>query len=168
MQQIKEDQFSQAYELLRSSFSKGELRTYDDLKQKYEEGKIHINILKDGDTIQGVCAFWNVLEYTYIEYLCIDKKYQNLGLGSKILQAFNDGKVILEVSKIEDEESKKRVQFYERNNFHYYPIGFQQPALHEVLNTHDLHVMSCPNAVDEKEYERIISELFAYVYACER
>lgn len=162
MQLISKRSFDKAYELLNKSFSKGELRTYDNLLSLYEEGSIQIYTLNN--TLDAICVTWKVFDYEFIEYLCVHPSCQGMGLGSHVLSFFKDKKILLEVSEIEDEISRKRVAFYKRNGYYYYRLGYTQPALHEVVNTHQLHLMSYPKEIDIKEYENIRKEIFSHVY----
>ncbi len=168
MKQLQPDQLPQVIAILKKSFNRGELRTTIDFKQRWEANQFCVWAICNEQKIQALSVCWEINHFLYIEYLCVTPNLRNVGLGSLLLglltQQYAQHTIVLEASEIEDEETRKRVLFYERNGFYYYPTGYKQPALHETINEHLLHVMSYPKPLLEKEYKTIKESLFDIVY----
>ena len=68
------------------------------------------------DEIKGILSHYDGGEFAFVDYFAIDGNQKGKGLGSKMLKHFMEtaGKpVILEVEHPEDEQSRRRIPFYQ-------------------------------------------------------
>ena len=78
---------------------------------------------------------------------------------------FHTKEIILEVENPKDELQERRVRFYERNAFHFYPETFLQPQIFEKKEEVVLNIMSSKPINDKQHFQKIIQTLFENVYS---
>ncbi len=105
------------------------------MKDTFIAGAYKVLTLKEDNKIKGILSYYDGGEFTFIDsYFAIDGNQKGKGLGSKMLKYFLEminKQVILEVEHPEDEQSQRRIIFYERNGlilndqYDYYvpPVG---------------------------------------------
>ena len=107
-----------------------------------------------GDEFIGILFHWNAGDYHYVEHLAVSPRLRGQNMGSKALAAFCEGRrVILEIDPPEDEISRRRRGFYERNGFVYNEYDYIHPSYLRPPQPHRLMVMSYPEAISPAEFE---------------
>ena len=72
--------------------------------------------------------------------------------------------VILEVELPENEISKKRIKFYEKNGFFLNTYEYYQKPLRKNSRSEKMYLMSYPKAINEKQFLKIRNEIYENVY----
>ena len=72
--------------------------------------------------------------------------------------------ICLEVELPEEEMSKRRIGFYERNGFYYNDYEYMQPAISKGRNEIPLRIMTTSGKVTEDRYNEMKDILYQYVY----
>ena len=115
---LKLEEFDRFYQILSNNFPTKEIKEYNYMKDTFHAGLYQVLTLKDNDQIVGIMSFYQHDDFRFIDYFAIDGSLKGKGMGSKMLQYFinlDDKMVILEVEHPEDEQSKRRIAFYQRN-----------------------------------------------------
>ena len=91
------------------------------------------------------------------------------GLKSSVLNYLNkcDKKVFLEVEPPNCEISKKRVSFYEKLGFSFNDFYYLQQPLNPGDSPFRLNIMSYPESIGEKEFEKYKKDIYRDVYGVE-
>ena len=93
--------------------------------------------------------------YAYLEHLAVEPVLRGHNYGARILYDLcrRAGRVILEIDPPEDEISRRRRGFYERNGFVYNEYDYIHPSYLRPPQPHRLMVMSYPEAISPAEFE---------------
>ncbi|MCH5232509.1 MAG: GNAT family N-acetyltransferase [Muribaculaceae bacterium] len=122
---LKMEDYPSFLQLYNDVFSTDHKRIYEDEKHldnfiKMKGGKFNAFAAKDGDLFLGFLSYWTFEGYTYIEHFAIAPDQRGKNLGRLMLNhLFKEvsPNVLLETTPPEDEESEKRISFYEKNGF---------------------------------------------------
>ena len=90
-----------------------------------------------------------------LEHLAVEPVLRGHNYGARILHDLcrRAGRVILEIDPPEDEISRRRRGFYERNGFVYNEYDYIHPSYLRPPQPHRLMVMSYPEAISPAEFE---------------
>ncbi len=166
---LTENEFNKVYKIMEASFPPDEHRPFEEQKELLDNPCYSIHVVKDSNEgeIQGFMAVWQFDGLGFIEHFAVDSKYRNTGLGSKMLKEINEhltGRICLEVELPDNEISKRRIAFYQRNGLYYNDYPYIQPAISKGRNPIPLRIMTSGGEVTEAEYERIRDILYREVY----
>jgi len=94
-------------------------------------------------------------EFIFIDYLLINPNYRSQGIGRRVLDTFKkqNKTIILEVEPpdVEDEDSLRRIKFYEKNGFtRAQHIVYTRSDEDGVANTMDVYFWS-PSDISERQ-----------------
>ena len=159
--------FDEVYELFENSFPVAELRPYNKMKDFFKEGKLIIYAIKESDLIVMGLLCWEFHDFIFLENFAVHPKYRGKGIGTITLQEIKkkyNKLIVLEVEEPYDLISKKRIGFYERNEFNLSEYGYNQPPLNPCKNTIPLRIMSTPYLINKHEFETIKLNIFKEVY----
>ncbi len=109
----------------------------------------------------AIYFYWNFLDFRYLEHFAVNPNYRNQGIGSKLIQMLNADKkpIILEIEPPMDKQTKKRLNFYERNHFKHTGYGFKQLKYRQ--NANDLHLdLLCNKEMDRDLYEQFRKTIY--------
>lgn len=166
-----ENGFDEVFAIMDESFPKTEYRPYRRQKELFSDSAYEIYVKRDGEgDIVGFAAVWDFDEVLFIEHLAVSPKRRNGGVGGELLREIVSGtkkRVFLEVEPPEDDITKRRVAFYERNGFVRNPYPYVQPSVTEGYPAIPLIIMTNGSTVDESEYKRMKSVIYKRVYKCE-
>lgn len=157
--------------LLHESFPEGERR--EDARQRYnvDNNPLFTTYLindEEADISVGVITVWRFKKFCYVEHLATSPNIRNKGYGNKIIRTLLDGckdiTVVLEVELPEDEMSKRRIGFYERNGFRLCTKDYLQPPYRLGGKPIPMYLMfSGCESIDE-DFENIKAEIYSNVY----
>lgn len=157
--------------LLHESFPEGERR--EDSRQRYnvDNNSLFTTYLindEEADISVGVITVWKFKKFCYVEHLATSPNIRNKGYGNKIIRTLLDGckdiTVVLEVELPEDEMSKRRIGFYERNGFRLCTKDYLQPPYSLGGKPIPMYLMfSGCESIDE-DFENIKVEIYSNVY----
>ena len=145
-----------AYRLYEASFPPCERRSERDYDAALADGRLYAESVWDGDLFVGLVFWWLADEgYAYLEHLAVEPVLRGHNYGARILYDLcrRAGRVILEIDPPEDEISRRRRGFYERNGFVYNEYDYIHPSYLRPPQPHRLMVMSYPEAISPAEFE---------------
>ena len=98
----------------------------------------------------GFLAVWEFESFTYIEHFAVDPVLRNSGTGSAMLQELvrkYQKQICLEVELPEDELTRRRIGFYERNGFVFNEYPYIQPPISKGKSPVPLRIMTYGSAI---------------------
>lgn len=168
---LKLEEFDRFYQILSNNFPTKEIKEYNYMKDTFHAGLYQVLTLKDNDQIVGIMSFYQHDDFRFIDYFAIDGSLKGKGMGSKMLQYFinlDDKMVILEVEHPEDEQSKRRITFYQRNGL-YLNDQFEYfvPPVRNLKHRLYFHLMSSKRKINNIEFEKYYPQILKMVYGIE-
>lgn len=145
-----------AYRLYEASFPACERRSERDYAAALGDERLHAESVCDGERFVGLLFWWQAAEgYAYLEHLAVEPVLRGHNYGARILHDLcsRAGRVVLEIDPPEDEISRRRRGFYERNGFVYNEYDYIHPSYSRPPQPHRLMVMSYPAAIAPAEFE---------------
>jgi len=170
IKKIDTKDFDMIFDLMEKSFPPEEYRTYNGQKALLDDPAYTIYALySDTENITAFIAVWEFDDFAFIEHFAVAPEHRNKGVGTYIMNGVIDmlGKMAcLEVEPPDTEICKRRIAFYERNNFYLNDYPYIQPRLREDMEPVPLYIMTSGGRVDECTFDRIREALYTKVYKC--
>lgn len=168
MKKLSMPQFDEAYQLFEESFVLAELRPYQQMKSLFEKGLFHIYGEYQDEQLMGALIVWELETCVYLENFAVSAKARGQGLGTRFIHHFrdlyHDRFLFMEVEEPFDEISKRRIHFYEKNDYILNPFHYIQPPFRKDDPQVKLTFMTYPEIMNEEQYQDIKDELFRVVY----
>lgn len=164
LQRINETNFPEIYRIMQASFSDDEYRPYDEQLALFEEPEYRIYYMP-----AGFLAVWEFESFIYIEHFAVDPALRNSGTGSAMLQELvkqYQKPICLEVELPEDELTRRRIGFYERNGFVFNEYPYIQPPISKGKSPVPLRIMTYESAITQDTFEEMKRVLYQRVYKC--
>lgn len=164
LQRINETNFPEIYRIMQASFSDDEYRPYDEQLALFEEPEYRIYYMP-----AGFLAVWEFESFIYIEHFAVDPALRNSGTGSAMLQELvkqYQKPICLEVELPEDELTRRRIGFYERNGFVFNEYPYIQPPISKGKSPVPLRIMTYGSAITQDTFEEMKRVLYQRVYTC--
>ena len=164
LQRINETNFTEIYRIMQASFSDDEYRPYDEQLALFEEPEYRIYYMP-----AGFLAVWEFESFIYIEHFAVDPALRNSGTGSAMLQELvkqYQKPICLEVELPEDELTRRRIGFYERNGFVFNEYPYIQPPISKGKSPVPLRIMTYGSAITQDTFEEMKRVLYQRVYKC--
>ena len=167
----KDSRYAFIENLLHESFPEGERR--EDARQRYnvDNNPLFTTYLindEETDISVGVITVWRFKNFCYVEHLATSPNIRNKGYGNKIIRTLLDGckdiTVVLEVELPEDEMSKRRIGFYERNGFRLCTKDYLQPPYRLGGKPIPMYLMFSGCETIDEDFENIKAEIYSNVY----
>ena len=146
--------YGEALRLYGISFPPHEQREPLSQGEILQQEAYHFDVVCDNGEFVGEILYWDIGGAFYIEHFCVLPAMRNRHYGQKILNAYQQTPLILEIDPPEDEIAVRRKGFYERCGFAANPYFHVHPAYHRGNAGHELVVMSSPKVLTPEEYER--------------
>lgn len=165
LQRINETNFPEIYRIMQASFSDDEYRPYDEQLALFEEPEYRIYYMP-----AGFLAVWEFESFIYIEHFAVDPALRNSGTGSAMLQELvkqYQKPICLEVELPEDELTRRRIGFYERNGFVFNEYPYIQPPISKGKSPVPLRIMTYKSEIKREEFQKMKEILYRRVYKCE-
>ncbi|MBO5371574.1 MAG: GNAT family N-acetyltransferase [Lachnospiraceae bacterium] len=169
LQKLNLQDFKQVYDIMEASFPKDEHRPYNEQKALLDIKEYQIYVEKEDKRIKGFLAVWEFDEVCFIEHFAVNSAYRNKGLGAKMIKELCNQipkRVCLEVELPDTEMARRRIGFYERNNFYYNAYSYMQPSISIGRNPIPLRIMTTNGKITEEEFLEIKELLYRRVYKC--
>lgn len=152
-----------------SSFPESERRFLPAQKAVFENPNYRLDVWFDENgAFVGLMDWWEYGGFRYVEHLAIAPEARSGGFGSKILKSWIDSSekpVFLEIDKVRDEISQRRLNFYRRLGFVENPMEHEQPHFQGTGEKVSLRVLSYPEGMSEAEYGELLAALQKDVWA---
>lgn len=160
--------FGKMYELYQCTFPNVERRSLESLEYVLNFNKcFEMDALMNDNEFVGFFDFWTFERFAFIEHFAIDSKMRGHNIGSEVIQAFLSKinlPVVLEVEMPKDEQSIRRIGFYERLGFKVLSQGYAQPYYDGSGKLLPLLLMSNNYPFADKNFSLIKSILYKEVY----
>lgn len=168
MEKISINDFDEVYALFEKAFPLAELRPYEFMKKLFINNEFIIYSYRQNQCIVGALIVWEFSDFVYLENFAVDESLRGQGIGSYFLteakKIYPEKLIVLEVEEPIDTMTKRRVAFYERNQYILNPYHFIQPALRDNVSKVELMFMSYPTAIDVYTFDQIKKQIFRVVY----
>lgn len=168
---LKLEEFDQFYQILLNNFPTKEIKEYNYMKDTFYAGHYQVLTLKKDHQIVGIMSFYQHDDFRFIDYFAIDGALKGNGMGSKMLQYFiglDDQMVILEVEHPENEQSERRIGFYQRNGLYLNDqFNYFVPPVRNLKHRLYFHLMSSKRELDNIEFEKYYPQILKMVYGIE-
>ena len=164
LQFTSQSDFSEIYRIMQASFSDDEYRPYDEQLALFEEPEYRIYYMP-----AGFLAVWEFESFIYIEHFAVDPALRNSGTGSAMLQELvkqYQKPICLEVELPEDELTRRRIGFYERNGFVFNEYPYIQPPISKGKSPVPLRIMTYKSEITREEFQKMKEILYRRVYKC--
>lgn len=165
LQVTSQSDFPEIYRIMQASFPDDEYRPYDEQLALFEEPEYRIYYRP-----AGFLAVWEFESFIYIEHFAVDPALRNSGTGSAMLQELvkqYQKPICLEVELPEDELTRRRIGFYERNGFVFNEYPYMQPPISKGKSPVPLRIMTYGNEITREEFQKMKEILYRRVYKCE-
>lgn len=141
--------WTEAWTIYESSFPHNERWYEADYCRAFSDPLFEADGVWLGERLAGILFYWKADGYRYLEHLAVSSDLRGENIGSKVLTAFcrQGGRVVLEIDPPEDDISIRRQHFYERLGFVRNPYPYFHPSFHKPFKTHQLVIMSYPEAI---------------------
>ena len=162
LQRINETNFPEIYRIMQASFSDDEYRPYDEQLALFEEPEYRIYYMP-----AGFLAVWEFESFIYIEHFAVDPALRNSGTGSAMLQELvkqYQKPICLEVELPEDELTRRRIGFYERNGFVFNEYPYIQPPISKGKSPVPLRIMTYKSEITREEFQKMKEILYRRVF----
>lgn len=181
LQFTSQSDFSEIYRIMQVSFSGDEYRPYDEQLALFEESEYRIYYMpaigmeRGGNNstgnftmrAAGFLAVWEFEFFIYIEHFAVDPALRNSGTGSAMLKELvkqYQKPICLEVELPEDELTRRRIGFYERNGFVFNEYPYIQPPISKGKSPVPLRIMTYGEAITRETFEAMKNVLYRSVY----
>jgi ribosomal protein S18 acetylase RimI-like enzyme len=154
-------------DLYESTFPVQERRDWLQFLQLLQEPAMQLSVIMDNEEAIGFVIGWDLGNWYYVEHLAIDPAQRGKKYGEKVMQAVLEaglGHVILEVERVHDADSQRRVNFYERLGYSIVNIDYHQPPYRKGEAVLPMMLMSHPAITDELEAKALAGNIRASVY----
>lgn len=170
LEKLRIQDFDKIYKLMEMSFPSDEYRTYDEQRALLDDPAYSIYVLHhDSHAIKAFIAVWDFDEFAFIEHFAVNPEHRNCGIGACVLNELMEllsKTVCLEAEPPETEMARRRIGFYERNNFFLNAYPYTQPPISRGKKAIPLMIMTSGGKVDKDTFERIRDMLYTRVYKC--
>ncbi|MCM1150987.1 MAG: GNAT family N-acetyltransferase [Alistipes sp.] len=165
------DTDSQAYRfmenLLAAAFPPEEYREPAEWRKLTAASEIFRNNLICHDEMPvGLLSYWIFDRFHYVEHFAVSPEFRNDGYGARALKRLLcdlQRPVVLEVEAPDDDLSRRRIGFYQRQGFVLWEREYRQPPYRPHGDWLPMHLMVYGN-LDESEFCEIRDTIYKNVY----
>lgn len=169
LQNVREQDFDLVYAIMEEAFPYDERRTYEEQKQLFSDPRYQIYGLLDDSNgvLKAFISFYWLDGFVFAEHFATSSEYRNQGLGGQILQSLIETlkeRICLEVELPENEFSKRRIAFYQRNGFSLNEYPYKQPPISAGRAEIPLLLMTTGGTLTEGEFLQMRDTLYREIY----
>ncbi|MGN6421027.1 MAG: GNAT family N-acetyltransferase [Pseudobacter sp.] len=160
-------QMSFIRELYESTFPEEERRDWSQLLQLLGEPGMQLSVVMENQQPLGFVIAWKLGSWYYVEHLAIDPAQRGKNYGGRVMEVILEaghGHVILEVERVHDNNSQRRISFYEKLGYVIVNLDYHQPPYRKGGAALPMHLMSRPAISDEMAARAIAGNIRASVY----
>lgn len=167
---LKEESFTEIYQIMEQSFPKCEIRTYEKAIKLLNNPRYYIYAARKEDrSICGFISSWHFEKFIFVEHFAVLNDMRGGGIGSRMMREYlgqNKLPVYLEVEAADTAITKRRISFYQRLGFILTDFGYIQPNLQKSDQKVFLNIMGYPYGPTKSEFDKFKEVLFSQVYGC--
>lgn len=164
---MSESDFEDIKNLYLTAFPPAERREFSELIQQFYNNECDLNLIFADQNVAGFIIFWDLEEFVFVEHFAVESHLRKLGIGEKTLSSIRDQfkkTIILETEMPNDEISRRRIGFYERNGFYKLNRTYFQPSYDGVKPEVELILMSTNYDMTLEELDSAIKKIRKKVY----
>lgn len=155
--------FGQLWKIYNDSFPRVERRTLEHQQIALRSDDYRLMAYAEGDTLAGLIGYWEFADYIYVEHLAVNPAMRGGGYGSRMMRELIGSTaktIILEIEPVQDEQTARRLRFYEKLGFRVNPYAHAQHMYHDDdPQGFALTVLSYPEPISRSQYERFNDDL---------
>ena len=167
LREMKKEEFNDFFKILESSFPAKEYRSYERQKELLDHPDYDIEVYEEEERIKGYISSWKFKDFNFVEHLVVCPDTRGEGIGTKILTSARSKwikRIYLEVEPPEDEISRRRIAFYERNGFELNEYPYAQPPLMPGNAEIPLLIMTSQGKITEEDFHEFKRKMKGVVY----
>jgi hypothetical protein len=152
--------------LYENTFPLHERRTWQSMTLLLTEPAMHLNSIKAEAQFIGFVIYWHLQEWLYVEHFSIIPQMRKKQYGSQVvedLKTIGNHQLVLETELPENEESKRRIGFYEKCGLMLLPFPYHQPPYRKGEPASPMLLMSTATA-SRRRYAEVVNLLQHEVY----
>lgn len=152
---LPEALFDEAWRLCESAFPVMERRELSLHRQLLNHPLYRPDVAVSEGRVVGLLFSWNFGSCRFVEHLAVDAQRRGNGLGRRMMHEYlsrGAGPVVLEVELPTDDESRRRIGFYQRLGFMLNDFDYRQLPMRRGGVWVDLKVMSAPGLLTESQF----------------
>lgn len=162
-----------AENIIKQSFEEDEYRDFADFyNYSLNREEFIVYVIKNNDVNIGILNIWDLKKCLFIEHFAIEKKYRSKSYGSQAINIINNNfkkDIFLEVNLPSNDENKKRIKFYEKNNYKIINIKYYQEAYNKNKKRIEMNLMlrevnSKNKETSDKYYNDIVKDIKKIIY----
>ncbi|OQY31361.1 MAG: hypothetical protein B6241_14270 [Spirochaetaceae bacterium 4572_59] len=159
--------FEQFWNLYSHSFPENERRDLDLQRQIMSHPAFQIRHYKNDDLYRGFLNTFHFTEFIFVDHLAVSPDQRGTGIGSSIMNELIESTskpIILEVERPTSNDAVRRIDFYESLGFHLNVFDYIQPPIDEGRKAIPLFLMTYPERLDMKQFEKVRQIIHRNVY----
>ncbi|MDD2513045.1 MAG: GNAT family N-acetyltransferase [Proteiniphilum sp.] len=152
------ERWNRVWELYEDSFPEAERRKKEDHLLACADERFFPLSAWEGGELVGMMFFWEWDGYRYLEYLAVNPRLRGHGYGSQMLRYLRDAghTIILEIDPLVNEQSVRRLQFYERAGFTLTPYRFVHLPYRLEAQPQELLILSYPDRITPEQHNHFL------------
>lgn len=146
--------FSDFWNLYNSSFPLIEKRNLEQQMKAFRNTYFNLLSFYKDDKYIGFLSFWNFPSYVYLEHFAINEDLRGVGYGAEILSELikeTNKVIILEIDPIDDENSRRRLSFYNKMGFIQNDFDYKVQSYQNKEEFYELIIMSSVRKISKDE-----------------
>lgn len=163
---LKKQNFDRLFELMQEAFPPEEYRPKEKQYAILDDENYFVAVAEDEEKIIAFLAIWRLDGFDFAEHFAVDKTLRGKGIGGEFLREYlkkSERPLVLEVENAEDEISKRRISFYQRNGLSLSDICYDQPNFQCSEKKIPLRIMYSENG-KTLDLARVKDTIFRLVY----
>ncbi len=160
-------EFEDIKSLYLTAFPTAERREFAGLIQQLNNDECIINLIFADRKVAGFVIVWDLEEFVFIEHFAVEPNLRKLGIGEKTLSAIRiqfQKTIILETEPPNDEISRRRIGFYERNGFQKLSLKYFQPSYDGIKPEVELILLTTNIDFTDEELDFAVKKIRKKVY----
>jgi GNAT superfamily N-acetyltransferase len=153
--------------LYETAFPPYERRNWEQLVSMLPLPNMQVIVAKQMDDYIGFAIYWQIENWYFLEHLAVHPSQEGKGLGSQMMQWLlqqSNRQLLLETELPTNEESRRRVRFYEKLGLQIAPFIYQQPPYRRGETTPAMHIMSLPAIEDDRLFQHLTNIIRQQVF----
>lgn len=153
--------WGQAWQLYEAAFPPMERREESLHQRLLTHPQFHTELFLHEQQLVALLFWWQFQGIRFVEHLAVAALCRDQGIGQLLMNRFlteSQDLVVLEVELPTDENSRRRIGFYERLGFKLNPFAYRQLPMREGGCAVEMLLLSFPRFLDISEFERYLGE----------
>jgi ribosomal protein S18 acetylase RimI-like enzyme len=154
-------------EIYENSFPVDERRDFEKLVNLENNPLFSFFYFYNNNVLSGLFTQWIFNDFCYIEHLAIREDLRDKGIGTLLMKYLTSEikqLLVIEVEKLGEPNSDRRIKFYLNIGFYLCEYSYIQPPYSHERNSVPMNLMTYPRSLIYKDFLEIRKELYLNVY----